>query len=201
MNPHELFDSVDVRRIFVADARLGEDDDPVFDWCRDVCGCHPERATDMLRALQYHGLWEDAGSNRDKEGHIERWVTAAGGRIGDPWCAAYASDFLPAGERRAMGAMILGRRYPRILEADLALFDFMFYPTNDRGNGHVERVLGRIPGQVMTIGGNSENGVRVQRRMTADGLLFSRAPYPVQGNMPGIIATGTRLVTTNVATR
>lgn len=189
----------DLSRIFrdARDPATGRPSAELVAFAEALESCSDERVQAFFRAAQYVDVVEDAGPNADRDGHILRWQTAAGAKAGDPWCAAYACDTLPPGEPRIAGALNLLRRYPRIPADSCHLLDFGGYSTDDKGHGHVFRVIGRGEGLVLTLEGNASNACRVQlRRADAPGMRYARAPFAVAGVCPPIIRAGVRLVDT-----
>jgi len=166
----------------VVDGVLG----PETRWAMDVASLSSERRAVWDRAKQYIGLAEDPPfSNDDPEGIIDGWLKAARAKEGDPWCAAAASFWLSASTPVAIaGAIRLGKHFP---ETDTPwAFDLFWYPTNDKGNGHVGLVIGVGSVEIMTLEGNCDNAVRVRRR-PRKGLRFSRTFDETLGTCPKVI--------------
>jgi hypothetical protein len=197
-------------------ARVFPDCEGFTDWltdCESVANNAPLRWQTFERMVQYVGVHEDAGPNADSAGHIARWQEAAGAPLGSAWCAAFVSEGLPDGERRAAGAQALGKRYPGISAAELCFLDLFWYPTGP-WQGHIgwvigggvlpvrEHVSGRpaYRGEVMTLEGNAQNAVRVQLRRIEQ-LRFARFPLPIGGTLPGVVTTGIKLVDSHSETR
>jgi hypothetical protein len=197
-------------------ARVFADSEDFEDWltdCESVLTNAPERWQTFERLVQYVGVSEDAGPNADSSGHIATWLSEADAGPGGAYCAAFASQALPRGERKSAGAQALGRRYPAISAGELSFLDLFWYPTGE-WQGHIGLVIGgdillsrdhvtgrpAYRGQVLTLEGNAQNKVRVQRRRSEQ-LWFARMPRPFGGKLPGVVLTGTQLVETHSETR
>jgi hypothetical protein len=125
-----------------------------------------------------------ASSNTDKEGQIKAWLAAVGVHTPAPWCAAFASAALKCAQisfEPSAGALRLGRSLHPIMYGDVLPGDVLFYPTDDKGSGHIGIVIAnRIPGwpaQIASVEGNRNNNVRAQRRRI-EGLSFASLVEP-----------------------
>lgn len=151
-----------------ADGILG----PVTRWAYAFTLQALGRRAIIHRAWESYGLVE-TGPNTDAAGRIPAWLKAANARVGDPWCAAWASDCV--GGRKIASAVALGSSYPEIPPTQARLADLVWFRTDERGHGHVELLLGiDLPANLaMTIGGNVANGVRLSLR-PVDRVRFAR---------------------------
>lgn len=138
----------------------------------------------VRRAQADLGVQEIGGANHDRDGKIAFWLRRCGVGPGLAWCAAFASWCVTAAEPVAIaGAVALGRKFPVTLEPYPG--DLMWYPTDDKGHGHIGIVTGVTLSEVMTIEGNQRNAVRCVRR-DRSAVRFSRIPLPTTGELPGI---------------
>jgi hypothetical protein len=159
---------------------------PQTRWALAFESLDPARQAVVRRAQAELGVAEVSGSNRDREGKIDRWLARCGVAPGLPWCAAFASYCL-SGEGRPgvalAGACALGRKFPATDSPVPG--DLMWYPTDVKGHGHIGIVTGVTLSEVMCIEGNQRNAVRCVRR--ARGVVrFARVPLPTTGELPGI---------------
>jgi uncharacterized protein (TIGR02594 family) len=92
-----------------------------------------------------------------------------------PWCAAFASWCIEDRAERKLGgtlpvaeagALRLGRSFPATTEPQPG--DLMYFPTDDKGAGHIGIVVGVDPEEVLCIEGNSKNQVRIVRRLRSE---------------------------------
>lgn len=159
---------------------------PETRWAMDVASLSSERRNVLSRARQYIGLTENPPfSNDDPAGIIDGWLRACGAREGDPWCASAVCAWLyPSVEVHIPGAVRLGKHFPAT-DNPWAL-DVFWYPTDDKGHGHVGLVIGVGATDVMTLEGNCNNAVRVMRR-PRKGLHFSRTFDETLGTCPKVI--------------
>jgi len=159
---------------------------PQTRWALDFEGVSLARRAIVVAAQQHIGLTENPiGSNTDPAGLILGWLKACGARLGDAWCAAFASHCLSQslGPVKIGGAQALGKHFPPATAPCPG--DVMWYPTQD-WQGHCGVVLGVSAREVMTIEGNCDNAVRCVRRALG-GLRFSRTIEGAVGTCPGVV--------------
>jgi hypothetical protein len=111
---------------------------------------------------------------------IDKWLKACGVGVGQPWCAAMASECI--GNSRTASAQALGVRFPPT--DDPWPGDLMWFKTGE-WQGHCGVVIGASPSEVMTVEGNLRNACRVARRARS-AVRFSRVSEDVTGTCPGI---------------
>ena len=160
---------------------VDNDPGPETRWAQAFEQLAAERRECICRAQQWIDWLENPlGSNGDARGIIQDWLRASSAEPGDPWCAAFVSAMLAletlpeAIDVDIAGALRLGAAFPSTQQPICG--DLFFYPTGG-GKGHVGFVLGTAPAEIMTLEGNSNNGVRVWRRSRGQGLLFARTPF------------------------
>jgi hypothetical protein len=85
-----------------------------------------------------------------------------------PWCAAFASWCVDVAQP---GAIKLGKMFPPTREPDPG--DLMWFATDDAGAGHVGVVVEINDFEALCVEGNSENAVRLVRRVRAE-VQFAR---------------------------
>lgn len=144
----------------------------------------PLRRQAFERMMPFLGLQEDKGPNEDSEGHIARWLAARGILKPSPYCASFCSDILPAGAPKSAGAQALGKAYPVV--STPWFMDLAWYPTG-QWEGHIYWVLGWNAKEHMTFEANTNDAIRIQRRLNLPGIKFARTPWPIGGNMPGVM--------------
>lgn len=147
-----------------------------------------ERRLVIREAQKFIGLVEDPpGSNDDPKGIIDGWLKTCHAKEGDPWCAsalcAWLSVVTPI---RIPGAIRLGKHFTSTTTPWAG--DIFWYPTNDKGNGHVGLIIGVTASEIMTIEGNCNNACRCVRRPRA-GLQFSQTFDDRLGTCPKIIVS------------
>lgn len=146
------------------------------------------RAEIVQRALSHVGHRETAENDSPL---IREWLERCG--INEPaaWCAAFASWCLE--DVALAGAVKLGRAYPETHTPKPG--DLMWFPTNDKGNGHVGIVVEVDEREALCVEGNSANRVRLVRRLRSE-VRFSRTrgPDPAWAAAPLVRASfeGTR---------
>ncbi len=99
---------------------------------------------------------------------IRAWLRLCGITAPAPWCAAFASWCL--GDRAMAGALKLGRSFPATLSPQPG--DLMHFATG-KGAGHIGIVVAVSELEVLCIEGNSQNRIRLVRRLRSE-VLFSR---------------------------
>ncbi|HEY3499756.1 MAG TPA: CHAP domain-containing protein [Polyangiaceae bacterium] len=106
---------------------------------------------------------------------IDAWLRRCGVGVGLPWCAAFASWCVENRAERKLGTIVevaqagalnLGRLFPATSTPQGG--DLMFFPTDDKGAGHVGIVVGVSPEEALCIEGNSDNRVRIVRRLRSE---------------------------------
>lgn len=114
---------------------------------------------------------------------IRAWLRRCGITAPAAWCAAFASwclehrDLLmddPAEDAREIaraGAVKLGQCFPATDNPQPG--DLMWFPTDDRGHGHIGIVVDVLPTLVLCIEGNSANRVRYVIRQRSE-VQFAR---------------------------
>lgn len=159
---------------------------PETRWSMNFLTLSSERRAVIREGQKYIGLVEiPPGSNDDPEGIIDGWLKTCGAKEGDPWCASSASCWLSVSTPvRIPGAIRLGRHFPPTDNPWVG--DLFWYPTNNKGNGHVGLILGVGSTEVMTLEGNCNNMCQVVRRPRV-GLNFSRAFDDTLGTCPKVI--------------
>lgn len=159
---------------------------PETRWAMNLMSLSSERRTVIREAQKSLGLVEfPPGSNDDPRGIIDGWLKAARAKPGDPWCASALSAWLSTVTPvRIAGAIRLGQHFTPVVTPWAG--DIFWYPTNDKGNGHVGLIIGVGTIEVMTIEGNCDNACRCVRRPRA-GLRFSRPFDDTLGICPTII--------------
>lgn len=161
---------------------------PATRWALAVATLCAARRTIIETAQAYLGLIESPPhSNCDERGHIQYWLDRCGCNPGEPWCAAFASFCLASGLACKVGiggAQHLGGNFPATA-APLA-GDLFWFKTSSNGHGHCGIVTGVSPEEVMTIEGNSDDGVRCLRRRRSN-VNFSRTVEDVAGEPPAVI--------------
>jgi hypothetical protein len=163
---------------------------PETRWALDVASLSYERRTVIAEGQKYIGLVEyPPGSNDDPKGIIDGWLKHCRAKEGDPWCASavscWLSTVLPI---RQAGAIKLGQHFPPTDSPWAG--DLGWYPTNDKGNGHVFLIIGVGMTEVMTLEGNCNNKCQVVRR-PRPGLRFARTFDETLGSCPRVILNGT----------
>lgn len=160
----------------VADGDMG----PRTRWALSMSELDPRRQAIVARACSAVGELEQA-PNRSE--FIDRLLRRCGAPLGSPWCAAFASwcisvDGLP--EVALVSAQELGRslRSSTLVTPG----DVMWFPTGPH-TGHCGIVIGLGPGEVACVEGNSDDRVRLTRRLT-NGVRIG-SPLPVQ-QLPGV---------------
>lgn len=156
----------------------------------------PTRAQIVERARRHVGHRE-VTPNRSPL--IDEWIALCGLNPADPrgpysWCAAFASWCI--GEKQP-GALKLGRMFPETTSPIPG--DLMFFPTDDRGSGHVgivvEPPFDATDPEVLCVEGNSNDGVRYVRRLRAE-VTFSRSrsygPWFPEAPLVRVQRAGTR---------
>lgn len=157
---------------------------PETRWAMDVASLSSERRLVLAEAQKHIGLTETS-PNDEPTGTIDGWLKTCHAREGDPWCASSASCWLSVSTPvRIAGAIKLGKHFPET-DTPWAL-DLFWYPTDDKGHGHVGLVIGVGVTEVMTLEGNCNNAVRVVRRPRR-GLHFSRTFDETLGTCPKVI--------------
>lgn len=159
---------------------------PQTRWAMDMASLSHERRLVWGAARPHIGLTEEPfGSNDEPTGTIDGWLKRAHAPEGEPWCASAASAWLSVVVPVAIaGAIRLGKKFPAV-DKPWAL-DLFWYPTDDKGHGHVGLVIGVGATEVMTLEGNCRNCVMVARRPIA-GLNFSRTFDETIGTCPKVI--------------
>lgn len=136
------------------------------------------RAEIVERALRHVGHRETAPNDSEL---IREWLARCG--IHDPaaWCAAFASWCLE--DVALAGAIKLGKAYPETHAPKPG--DLMWFPTDDKGHGHVGIVVEVDEREALCVEGNSANMVRLVRRLRSE-VRFSRTrpPDPAWGTAP-----------------
>ena len=110
---------------------------------------------------------------------IRAWLRRCGVTSPAAWCAAFASwcvEDQPANggpvQVACAGALRLGRAFPATRNPQPG--DLMFFATDDQGHGHVGIVIALLGlDEVLCVEGNSENRVRIVRRLRSE-VLFAR---------------------------
>jgi hypothetical protein len=106
---------------------------------------------------------------------IDAWLRRCGLGPGYAWCAAFASWCVEERADRKLGGSLpvaqagaqnLGRMFPDTSTPQGG--DLMWFPTDDKGAGHVGIVVGVSPDEALCIEGNSENKIRIVRRLRSD---------------------------------
>jgi len=137
------------------------------------------RAQIVERARLHVGLRELPGQP-NRHPLVDAWLRRCGVGVGLPWCAAFASwcveeregtarpgvDGRPNQTVATAGALNLGRLFPATSAPQGG--DLMFFPTDDKGAGHVGIVVGVSPEEALCIEGNSANQVRIVRRLRSE---------------------------------
>jgi hypothetical protein len=130
-------------------------------------------------ACMHRGITEaPEGSNRHPL--IDEWVRDAGGKEGDPWCAAYVFMLLTAAGLpavRTVSAKACLEQYPLTdnpTPGDLAGW------VNPDSTGHVFPIIGFTREGFAGMEGNSNNRVRLTSR-ARDGLQFRRVVCDTYG--------------------
>lgn len=159
---------------------------PETRWALDFSSLSNERRLVIREGQKYIGLIEiPIGSNDEPTGTIDGWLKRCHAKEGDPWCASAASAWLSVvSPVNIAGAIRLGQHFPSTMVPWAG--DLFWYPTNDKGNGHVGLVIGVGISEVMTLEGNCNNACRVVRRPRA-GLRFSRTFDDTLGTCPKVI--------------
>jgi hypothetical protein len=159
---------------------------PQTRWAMDVASLSHERRLVWAAARPHIGLTEEPfGSNDEPTGTIDGWLKRAHAPEGEPWCASAASAWLSVATPVAIaGAIRLGKHFPAV-DRPWA-FDLFWYPTDNKGHGHVGLVIGVGSTEVMTLEGNCRNKVMVARR-PIQGLNFSRTFDETIGTCPKVI--------------
>jgi hypothetical protein len=158
--------------------RLLVDGDPgaKTSWALSIAELDPRRQRIVRRACSKVGEFEEDGPNLSE--FITYLLKRCGAAPGAAWCAAFASwcisvDGLP--ETALASAQALGRT---LRSTTLVLpGDVMWFPTGQH-TGHCGIVIGLGPGEVACVEGNSDDRVRLTRRLTS-GVRIA-APLPIQ---------------------
>jgi uncharacterized protein (TIGR02594 family) len=120
----------------------------------------PVWVADGLQDLGFH----ETGDNRG----IEKFIAQGKcGGIGDPWCAIWANAKLEQsgirGTRSPSSQSF--RQDPNFVKLDgpaLGAIAVYWRGSPDSGLGHVGFYMGETPTQILTLGGNESDAVRVQ---------------------------------------
>lgn len=188
--------------------KLSPDGDwgPKTEWAYGI-SLLPRWRQDVVKYVcSYVGrIVEINGGNIDKDGIIAGWLEDVGVLVPSPYCAAFASAGLKRAGlpfKKSASALALGRSLHQLMHYEVLPADVLYYPTDDKGHGHIEivianRITGLPKAQVGSVGGNRDNGVRAQRR-SIEGLSFaSLEPSVMFVDLPSTI----ELVTLKTGTR
>lgn len=169
---------------------------PQTEWAMDLETISPARRAIIHAAQSWIGLTEEPiGSNDEPRGVIRGWLTHAGARPGDPWCASFLSHCI--GTVSIASAQAIGKHFPATSTPFAG--DLFWFPT-DTVHGHCGVVIGVGASEVLTIEGNCNNAVRCVRRERSK-LRFGRVIEDTSGTCPGIVPTETFMPTTPAGTR
>lgn len=150
---------------------------PQTRWAIDFETIPARRKAIVKRAISFLGVVE-TGENRHPL--IDKWLKACGVGLGQPWCAAMASECI--GTVAIPGAQALGQRFPATVDPWPG--DLMWFKTTG-WQGHCGIVIGVTLSEVMTVEGNLRNACRVARR-ARNSVNFARTCPDNSGTCPGI---------------
>jgi hypothetical protein len=114
---------------------------------------------DIVERAKLHVGHRETSQNRSPL--IDSWLRRCGLGPGYAWCAAFASWCLE--DVALASAVKLGLAYPATSRPELG--DLMWFRTNHKGNGHVGIVVAGDELTVLCVEGNSDNRVRIVRRL------------------------------------